>query len=454
MRDIAHRHIPTAPGALPFIGNIPQLRRRPLDFVRSLRSHGDIVRFRLGPRVAYAVNSPALLQQMLVADARLFEKGKMFAKGRLVSRNGLFTSEGDFHLRQRRLIQPAFHKARIRHYTGAMHELARERVDSWQDGQEILLDQELLSLSLATVTKALFSTSIGKRLSEDVRRALPIILDGLGRRALAPIDALDRLPTPMNRRFDRALATLKNVVHRIIADYRADTDGGLASGDLLSMLLTARDEETGAGMSDEQVYDEVVAMLIAGAETTAGALSWACYQLSRHDEVQQRLQGELDGMLGGRRVEEVAYEDLRALGYEQQVIAETLRLHPSTWMLMRQPITDVDLGGYRIPAGATVLFSIYALHRDPELFPHPELFDPDRWRPDRAAKIPRGAYMPFGNGIRGCAGEQFARAELAVFLSVIFSRCSIRPVPGKSVHPVTRLITAPSSMPMIVQRRS
>ncbi|MGW7001958.1 cytochrome P450 [Streptomyces sp. NPDC054933] len=422
--------IPSMPGALPLVGHVPQLRRQPLEFVRSLRAHGDVVRFRLGPRAAYAVNSPALIRQMLVTDA-----------------------EGDAPVRQRRLVRPGFHPSSIRPYAATMCELAEARVDSWRHGAEILLDQELFSLSLATVTKVLFSGHVGKLLAEDIRRAVPVLLEGLGRRALAPVSALDRLPTPMNLRFKRALRTLQEAVRRTIAEYRADATGGLASGDLLSTLLTARDEETGAGMSDEQVYDEVVTMLITGTETTASALSWACHLLSRNHDAQRRFQRELDEALGRRDVRQVSHETLRELAFQQRVIAETLRLYPSTWMLTRRSTSDVEFGGYRIPAGATVLFSIYALQRDPELFARPEQFDPDRWLPESTPGIPRDAYIPFGNGMRGCAGEQFARAEMTAFLSVIFSRCSVRPVPGRPPHLVTRLMSMPSAMPLIVRRR-
>jgi cytochrome P450 len=440
--------IPRMPGGYPLVGHALQLRFHPLKFVQSLRAEGDVVAFRLGPQTAYAVNQPELIRQMLVADAKKFEKGKMFEKGRLVARNGLFTSEGDFHLRQRRIIQPLFHQSYLERYTATMWEAAQSRVDSWRDGQEVLMDQELFSLALATVTKVLFSTEISDQWSLEVQQSLPVLLEGLARRALAPIDLLDKLPTSMNRRFGKALRVMENVVNSIIDSYRA---GRAESGDLLGALLRARDEETGEGMSDQQVYDEVVTMLIAGTETTAGALSWACYLLSRHPDVLQRLQAELDGALGDR---EVRYADLRNLRYLQQVIAETLRLYPPTWMLMRRPVVDVDLGRWTIPAGSTVLFSIYALQRDPALYELPEQFDPDRWAPERAADIQRGAYIPFGSGVRGCAGEQFARTEMAVILSVILREYSLYPALTRPAEPIVRLLITPSAIPLIIQRRT
>jgi cytochrome P450 len=192
-------------------------------------------------------------------------------------------------------------------------------------------------------------------------------------------------------------------------------------------------------------------MLIAGTETTAGVLSWACYLLSRHPHVLQRLQAELDETLGDR---EVRYADLGNLRYLQQVIAETLRLYAPTWMLMRRPVADVRLGRWTIPAGSTVLFSIYALQRDPALYELPERFDPDRWAPERAADIKRGTYIPFGSGVRGCAGEQFARTEMAVILSVILREYSLYPALGRPAEPIARILITPSGIPLIIKRRT
>ncbi|MFI1962752.1 cytochrome P450 [Streptomyces pathocidini] len=439
--------IPSMPGGYPFLGHALQLRTRPLEFVQELRKHGDIVAFRLGTRDAYAVNHPDLIRQMLVTDAKNFRKGRMFEKGRLVARNGLFTSEGDFHLRQRRIIQPLLRRAHIQQYTSTMHQIAHAQVDTWREGQEIRMDRELFDLALATVTRVLFSTRLGEGRSAAVCRSLPVLLEGLGRRAVAPIDLLDKLPTVMNYRFARALAQIRGVIEDIIAEHRSRPAG---SEDLLAALLAARDEQSGEGMSDEQVYDEVVTMLIAGTETTAGALSWACYLLSRHPQIQRRLQAELDAQLGDR---DVGFDDLGRLRFLHQVIAETLRLHPSTWMLMRSPVTDVALGERVLPAGAIVLFSIYALQRDPSLYPDPDVFDPDRWVPGRTAQLPKDAYIPFGAGIRGCAGEQFARAEMAVILSVILRRFTLQPATARPARPIVRLIPMPGAMPLTVRRR-
>ncbi len=423
-----HRvRIPSLPGAVPLLGHLPQLRGEPMEFVRALRSRGEVVRFRLGPRAAYAVNSPALIRQMLRADA-----------------------EGPAPTHRRGPAGLVLHPSLIRQYAATMCELADARVGSWRHGAQIRLDQELSSLTLATVTQVLFHGRAGHRLAEEVRRTVPVLLEGLGRRALAPVGALDRLPTPVNLRFRRASCALERAVHRAVAEYRADR---LDNGDLLSRLLTARDRETGAALSDERVHDELVAMLVAGTQTTASALSWACHLLSRDDGAQRRFQRELDEALGRRDIRQVSHETLRELAFQQRVIAETLRLYPPTWMLARRPDNPVELGGYLIPAGSTVLFSIYALQRDPELFARPEQFDPDRWLPESSPPVPPDAYVPFGGGVRGRAGEQFARAQMASFLSVIFSRCSVRPAPGGAPAPA-RSASMPGAVPLIVRRRT
>ncbi|TFV29889.1 cytochrome P450 [Streptomyces sp. T1317-0309] len=234
--------IPRMPGGYPFLGHALQMRSRPLEFVRALRTHGDIVAFRLGPRDAYAVNDPGLIRQMLVTGANSFVKGRMFEKGRLVARNGLFTSEGDFHSRQRRIIQPLFRRAHIQQYTAAMRQIANGHMQGWSDGREVRMDRELFDLSLTTVTRVLFFTRLGDRRSEAVCRCLPVLLEGLGRRAVAPVDLLDKLPTVMNYRFDKALSLMCSVIEDIIAEHRAYGGG---TTDLLAALLAARDEDTG-----------------------------------------------------------------------------------------------------------------------------------------------------------------------------------------------------------------
>ncbi|MDX8141370.1 cytochrome P450 [Lentzea sp. BCCO 10_0061] len=433
---------------VPLIGSAIHLRRDPLGFVQEIRRSGDVATFKLGPRTVYVVNHPELIRQMLVTEADKFHKGVMFEKARILARNGLFTSEGDFHTRQRRLIQPAVRASEIAGYTRTMREQVDELVTAWADGDVVRMDQATFPLALGIVTRVLFSTDLDPATAAEVHETLPVLLRGLGQRALAPFDFLDRLPTPTNRAFDRALPRFRSVIHRLIREHRLDLG---QHPDLLTSLLQAADPDTGETMSDEQVYDEVTSMIIAGSETTSAAMAWAAYLLATHPDVQRAVQAEVDEVLQGRPVR---YEDLGRLQFTHRVVKETLRLYPTTWMLMRRPLEDVDLGGYRIPADAMVLFSIFALHRDPALFPDPERFDPDRWLPDRARTMPPHAYLPFGAGPRGCIGGAFSHTEAAVFLATLAQRHTLVSVSDEPVRIVTTLIPMPGPISLGVRSRA
>jgi len=433
---------------VPLVGSAVQIRRDPLGFVQQIRAYGEVATFRLGPRDVYVVNHPDLIRQMLVTDAGKFHKGVMFEKARVLARNGLFTSEGEFHARQRRLIQPAVRASEIAGYTRTMRDQVETLVSSWAGGDVVRLDQVTFPMALNIVARVLFSTDLDTRTAAEVQETLPVLLRGLGQRALAPFDFLDRLPTPTNRAFNQALPRFQAVVYRMIRRHR---DALGQRPDLLTSLLQAVDAETGAAMTDEQIYDEVTSMIIAGSETTAAAMSWAAYLLATHPAVQKAVQDEVDEVVRGRQVE---HEDLGKLDCTRRVINETLRLYPTTWMLMRRPLEDVDLGGYRIPADAMVLFSIFALHRDAALFPEPERFDPDRWLPGRVKSIPAHSYMPFGAGPRGCIGGPFSHTEAAVFLASVAQRYTLAPVSAEPPRIVTTLIPMPGPIPLTVRART
>lgn len=433
---------------VPLVGSAVRIRRDPLGFVQRIRCYGDVATFKLGPRTVYVVNHPELIRQMLVTDAEKFHKGVMFQKAQILARNGLFTSEGDFHTRQRRLIQPAVHASEIAGYTRTMRDQVKGLVTTWADGEVVRMDKVTFPLALGIVARVLFSTDLDPKAAADVQETLPVLLKGLGQRALAPFDFLDRLPTPTNRAFGRALRRFQAVVYRMIRQHRLDLG---QRPDLLTSLLQAVDSDTGAAMSDDQVYDEVTSMMIAGSETTSAAMSWAAYLLARHPTVQRAVQDEIDEILRGRPVQ---YEDLGQLPYTHRVVKETLRLYPTTWMLMRRPLVDVDLGSYRLPADAMVLFSIFALHRDPAFFQDPERFDPDRWLPARAETISPHAYMPFGAGPRGCIGGPFSHTEASVFLATLAQRHTLVPVSDEPARIVTTLIPMPGPIPLVLRSRN
>ncbi|MDT7711397.1 MAG: hypothetical protein QOG46_86, partial [Pseudonocardiales bacterium] len=436
---------PVAPGRLPLLGHTMSLLSGPFRFLSSLRSHGDVVRIYLGTLPLYVVTSPELAWQVLATDAEKFDKGMIFDKVRPLFGNGLLNSDGDFNRRQRRLMQPAFHRKRIAGYVHTMAKAASELVESWRPGEVVAVDQRMDNLALSIVGQALFSTELGRDAVAEAQRSMPILSKYLAIRAFAPKFA-EGLPIPANRRYDEAAARFRRVVAEVIAAARIE---GKDHGDLLSTLLLARDEDTGEGMSDQQVHDEVVTILTAGAETTAVALSWFFHELGRNPEVQRRFHAEIDDVLTGRIA---TFDDIPRLQYTQRIIREVLRKYPLL-ILMRRARADVDLGGVRIRPGTEVAFSQYALHHDPRLYPDPARFDPDRWLPDRAAILPKGAFVPFGGGLHHCPGYSFAETEIMVVATAVAARWRLVPAAGKPVYPKLTATMRPNRLSMIVMPR-
>ncbi len=436
------------PRSLPLLGHALALMRRPWDFFAAARPQGPVVEIRIGPRRAYLVNDPDLVRRLLVADGKKYAKGIQFDRLRGVIGNGLLTASGEEHLRQRRLVQPTFHRSRIAGYAETMRALAVAKTAGWRDGEQIAVDQELGELALTIAAKTLFSTDLGVVVVDEVIRSMPVVLDGLTARSLAPTTLLHKLPTPANRRFNQANHRLRAVVDKIIAEYR---QRGVDHGDMVSMLLLARDDQTGEGLSDQQVSDEVIVMLLAATETTANAMSWALHVLGQRPDLEARLHAEVDAVLADG---ELTFDHLGRLAYTRRLVTETLRLYSPIWLLTRRTTEPVTLGPLRLPAGATVLFSPYAIHGDPRLYTDAELFDPDRWLPDRAGAIPRPAFIPFGAGNRQCIGEGFAWTEAIIVLATIARDWRLRPVPGTEVRMVPSATLTPSQLPMLPQRRT
>jgi cytochrome P450 len=438
----------TMPRPLPLLGHALRFRRQPLEFIESLRPLGDVVTIRLGPKPAYIVNSPELVRRILVTEAPAFQEvGALLEKVKPFIGNGLITLRGATHRRHRRMLQPAFHHSQLARYAEVMRRLAAARADSWPAGQPIAADVEMMELAMAVVGRTLFSMDFNQDEVDEVVRSLPILLDGIRKRLLAPTDLLERLPTADNRRFNAAVRRIHNIVDRIIGDYRRT---GVDHEDLASMMLMARDEETGEGLSDLQVRDEVLTMLAAGTQTTATTMAWALHTMSVRDDIQDRAYAEIREALGDR---DVTFEDLERLDYLRRLLTETLRLYPPAWLLTRRASAEVTLGDQVLPRGASILFSPYSLHRDPSLYPDPDRFEPDRWLPERAKEVPRPAFIPFGAGARQCLGEGFAWVEASVVLAVILKRWRVRPVAGQAIHKVALATLVPNQLPLIVERR-
>ncbi|MFD5824976.1 cytochrome P450 [Lentzea sp. NPDC060358] len=411
--------VPVAPGRLPFLGHSLPMLRKKFEFTANLRRQGELVEVDLGPLRAFFVTSPRLMHQVLVTDAPKFHKGRMYDKFRPFVGNGLAVSNGAFHLRQRRMVQPAFHRDRIAGYAEVMLRATQDLVAGWRPGEVRPLEVDMQGLAVTIVGEALFSTEIGQRAIAEARRSVFVIIRNGIVRALSP-GFVEKLPIPANREFDEAVARMRAIVLEVVASRRDDdTD----HGDLLSTLLSARDPETGEPMTEDEVFDEVITLLTAGIETTALALAWIFHEIAADPEVERRVLAEVDEVLDGR---EVTVADVPKLAYLGRVATEVLRKYP-LWLVMRRTAEEVELGGARLPAGTEVLLSPHTLHHDPEHFPDPERFDPDRWTPERAKRLPKGAFVPFGGGIHQCIGNHFALTEIAVVAATVLQRHRLVP---------------------------
>lgn len=414
------------------------LRNDPLGYLERIAArYGDLAHLRVGPYKVVFVNHPDLVHEMLVAKDASFIKGRALDQTRDVFGQGLLTSEGEFHKRQRRLIQPAFHRRRIEGYADAMAADAAAAAARWQDGETVDISREMTRLTLRIVARTLFSVDVEEESAREVGRALDALVDAFS--VVAVLGAFFRkLPLPSVRRANKARETLDALIYRMIAERRRTGGGG---EDLLSLLLAARDED-GSAMDDRQVRDEAMTLFLAGHETTANALAWSWYLLAGHPEAEARFHAEIDSVLGDRLP---GAADLPSLPVTRQVFAEAMRLYPPAWAVSRRAIEPVTIGGYPVPAGSGVLASQWVLHRDPRFFPDPSAFRPERWTEDFEARLPRLAYFPFGGGPRICIGMGFAWMEGILLLATIGRRWKMRLVPGQRVEPHPRITLRPKN---------
>jgi cytochrome P450 len=427
------RQVERPPG--PEIGPLEILRqlrsRRPTDFLdRVVAGSPTMAHFRLGREHMYLLGTPELIRGLLLGHGRVVAKGRGLEQARRLLGQGLLTSEGELHRRQRRLLQPAFHPTRIRTYAEQMQAAAADLTATgrWRDGEVRDVAADMGDLTLRIVGRTLFDTDLAAD-SAGVANALTTFLGRAPRTLLPGGPLLNRLPLPSTRRLAEADGDLDRVVYRLIAEHRAAGD----SGDMLSMLLAARDDD-GTAMPDRQVRDEVLTLMLAGHETTANALAWAWLLLDRHPEAADRLHAEVDALPAAP-----GYDDLDRLPWTHAVVAETMRLYPPSWTIGRRLLADVTLEGWTVPARSICLASQWVTHRDPRWWTEPLAYRPERWldatgRYDEAAPgQPRGAYFPFGMGRRVCIGESFAWTEAVLVLAALARDWAPTLVPG---HPV------------------
>jgi cytochrome P450 len=442
------REVPPMPGGGRVLGHAVEFGRDPLALFQAAREHGDVVRIRFGPFGFYVLNSPAAIRQALVGEARKLGKGLNFGRAKRLIGSGLVMSEGQSHHRQRRLMQPAFHRTEIARYSATMRDVAVPRINAWPDGGTLAFDREMRSITLTVLTRTLLSSDIGADAIDEIERLLRVLLSELVARGIAAnVPGLGWVPTRSNRRFSAANRRLRALLADIIDGYRREEAD---HGDLISILMRARDDDTGTGMTGKQLRDEATTLVIAGSETTGNTIAWACYLLAQHPRIQERLQQEADLALDGA---DASYETLDRLPFTRAVITEALRLYSPVWILPRRALADVELGGYLLRAKSRIFFSPYALNRDARLYRDPDRFDPDRWATDYSRSDMRATFFPFGQGIRNCIGEGFAWTEATVLLSAIAARWQLRLADGADVRPVASSTLVPNELPIIVTRR-
>ena len=429
---------PLPPGPKPrfLIGNMPLASADPLArFETWAREYGDIFHYRAAWLPVYFLNHPDYIETVLVTQQHNFLKDRVIQNSRWFLGQGLLTNEGSSWLRQRRLSQPAFHRDRMALYAKTITEYSQEAASSWRNGAVRDVHQDMMELTLRIVAKVLFGVEVGEQ-TQRVSHALNLLMKHSSgvRMILPPIIRYVPLPTLIRMR--RAINRLDETVYSII---RLRRTSGEDTGDLLSMLIAARDED-GSQMSDRQLRDEVMTFLLAGYETTALALSWMWYLLSENSSAEATLHQELAAVLNGRVP---GFDDLPRLRFTEAVVKETMRLYPPAWSVAREAACDVEIAGYRIPAGSNVVMSQWIMHRDKRYFADPHKFDPSRWLNGSTQRLPRYAYFPFGGGPRLCIGASFAMMEAMLVLATIAQKFRFRVIPGHPVKPVPSITLRP-----------
>jgi cytochrome P450 len=403
-------------------------------FTGLMREYGDLVSLRVLNFRILLLNHPDHIEDVLVNHPRKFIRGRVLLANKRVFGRGLLTSDGDFWLRQRRLAQPAFHRARIAGYASTMVEYTERLLHEWQDGEERDIHAEMMRLTLQIVGKTLFDADV-ERDAQDIGKSMELLLE-LSANFRRTIFIPHWVPTPTNFRLERAIRQIEKVLYRMIAEKRAS---GRDSGDLLSMLLAAQDED-GSRMTDQQLRDEAITLFLAGHETTANTLSWTWWLLAQSPAVEAKLHAELRTVLAGRAP---SLDDLPKLVYTNHIITESMRLYPPAWGTARTAIEDHEIAGYAIPKGSGVSFAQWSVHRDARWYDAPDEFRPERWEGDLLKRNPKFAYFPFGGGPRQCIGNTFALMETALTLATIAQQYRFRLVPGHPVVPLASITLRP-----------
>ncbi|MFD5253957.1 cytochrome P450 [Streptomyces bobili] len=417
------REPPLAGGGVPLLGHGWKLARDPLAFMSQLRDHGDIVRIKLGPKTVYAVTTPALTGAMALSPDYIIAGPLWESLEGLLGKEGVATANGPLHRRQRRTVQPAFRLDAIPAYGPIMEEETRALVERWKGGETIDCTSESFRIAVRVAARCLLRGQFMDERAERLCIALASVFQGMYHRMVVPLGPLYRLPLPANREFNRALADLHLLVDEIVAERRAS---GQKPDDLLTALLEAKDDN-GDPIGEQEIHDQVVAILTPGSETIASTIMSLVLVLADYPEQADKVCAEVREVTGGRPV---AFDDVRKLTHTNNVVIEAMRLRPAVWILTRRAVTETELGGYRIPAGADIVYSPYAIQRDPRSYERHLDFDPDRWLPERSKDIPKYAMRPFSVGNRKCPSDHFSMALLTLVTAVLADGYRFEQVPG------------------------
>lgn len=457
IQEATTKKMKTIPGpkATPFLGNFSLMKEVGHTYETYLSLHkeyGDIFRLALpGGGTAYVLAGADMLQHVLQMNNSNYRKGERFKIAEPLIGKGLFISEGDFWRRQRRMMQPAFHRKQIALLVEEMVNTTAEMLDRWQayadSGQTLDIQKEMMGLTMEIVTRTLFTNSLTSEEVIAVGESLTFLLEVISERGNEIIPIGQKLPTRKNRKFDQSIQELNELIYRLIDERRASGENG---DDLLGMLLDARDDD-GQGMNHLQLRDELITMFLAGHETTAIALSWAFAHLSQSPEVRRRLNEEVDNVLAG---DLPTAADYARLPYAQAVFQESLRLYPPLPLTMRESIEDDEIDGYHIPVGSLIFVNFYANHHNPDHWTNPEGFDPDRFLPENSKGRHRFAFLPFSGGPRQCIGNNFALMEGAVVLAMVAQRFELDLVSGTRIAPhMIGTLRPEGGVPVTVCRR-
>jgi cytochrome P450 len=448
MASAANR-LPPGPRPLISASNIIAFRRDRCGFLMELaREYGDLVYFKLGPTPAFFINHPDYIRDVLVTNHKNFMKGEGAQRSKRLVGEGMATSEGELHRRQRRLAQPAFHRQQIAGYAATMVDYTVRMRDGWKDGETLDISREMMRLTLNTACKTFFSADV-ESAADEIGDAFSKAISLFNFLLLPYSSYLEKLPLPVVRRFQRAKERLDTMIYRMIEERRRNIG---EREDLFTALIRARDEEgDGTGMTDLQLRDEIITIFLAGHETTANALTWTWYLLSQNPEVEARLHREVDEVLNGRLP---TAEDYPKLSYTEMALAESMRLYPPAWITGRRALNDYQIKDYFIPARSLILMSQYVMHRNEKYFVDPLKFDPERWRPEAKESRPKFSYFPFGGGPRMCIGENFAWMEGVLMIATLAQRWKMKLVEGHPVKLQPIVTLRPKyGMKMVVGRR-